>query len=408
MSIEIRVPNLPESVSSATVASWHKKAGERVNREENLVDLETDKVMLEVPATADGVLKEVRLATGATVKAGDILAIMEAGGAAASVGAPPDSSTRGQASGATVAAKAAPTTRAAETPGQGPAVRKLLAEHGLSGEGLTGSGKGGRLTREDVTVQLAKPAAPAAAKAEAPAPRPAAGAREEQRVPMTRIRARIAERLIEAQSTAAMLTTFNEVDLKAVSELRAKYKESFEKAHGVKLGFMSFFVRATIEALRKFPVLNASVDGNDIIYHGYYDIGIAVSSPRGLVVPVLRDVDQLSMAEIEKAIGAYGQKAKDNKLTIEDLTGGTFSITNGGVFGSMLSTPILNPPQSAILGMHGIFERPVAVNGEVAIRPMMYLAMTYDHRIIDGREAVLFLRAIKDALEDPARLLLQL
>jgi 2-oxoglutarate dehydrogenase E2 component (dihydrolipoamide succinyltransferase) len=400
MSIEIRVPNLPESVSSATVASWHKKAGERVNREENLVDLETDKVMLEVPATADGVLKEVRLATGATVKAGDILAIMEAGGAAAAA-AP-----AGAPSGATVAAKAAPT---GNSPGQGPAVRKLLAEHGLTGEGMTGTGKGGRLTPEDITRQVPKQApAAAATKAEMPAPRPAPGSREEQRVPMTRIRARIAERLIEAQSTAAMLTSFNEVDLKAVSGLRAKYKESFEKAHGVKLGFMSFFVKAAIEALKKFPVVNASVDGTDIIYHGYYDIGIAVSSPRGLVVPILRDADQLSMAEIEKAIGAYGQKAKDNKLTIEDLTGGTFSITNGGVFGSMMSTPILNPPQSAILGMHAIFERPMAVNGEVVIRPMMYVAITYDHRIIDGREAVLFLRTIKEGLEDPARLLLQL
>jgi 2-oxoglutarate dehydrogenase E2 component (dihydrolipoamide succinyltransferase) len=396
MSIEIRVPNLPESVSSATVASWHKKAGERVSREENLVDLETDKVMLEVPATMDGVLKEVRLATGATVKAGDVLAIMEAGGAAASAPAPK--------------AEAAPAPKAAAAvPAAGPAVRKMLAEAGVSGEGMTGSGKGGRLTREDVTMQLPKQGAAPAAKAEAPRPRPAvAGAREEQRVPMTRIRARIAERLIEAQNTAAMLTSFNEVDLKAVMDIRARYKDSFEKAHGVKLGFMSFFVKAAIEALKKFPVVNASVDGADIIYHGYYDIGIAVSSPRGLVVPVVRDADQLSMADVEKAIGAYGQKAKDGKLTIEDLTGGTFSITNGGTFGSLMSTPILNPPQSAILGMHAINERPMVVNGEIAIRPMMYVALTYDHRIIDGREAVLFLRTIKEGLEDPARLLLQL
>jgi len=398
MSIEIRVPNLPESVSSATVASWHKKAGERVNREENLVDLETDKVMLEVPATADGVLKEVRLAAGATVKAGDILAIMEAGGAAA---ASPKAE-------AAPAAKAAP----AAAPGQGPAVRKMLAEAGVSGEGMTGSGKGGRLTREDVTMQLPRQgAAPAAAKpaAPAPAPRPAvAGAREEQRVPMTRIRARIAERLIEAQNTAAMLTSFNEVDLKAVMELRTKYKESFEKAHGVKLGFMSFFAKAAVEALKKFPVVNASVDGSDIIYHGYYDIGVAVSTPRGLVVPVVRDCDQLSMADIEKAIVNYGQKARDNKLSIEDMTGGTFTITNGGTFGSLISTPIINPPQSAILGMHAINERPMVVGGEIVIRPMMYIALTYDHRIIDGREAVLFLRTIKEGLEDPARLLLQL
>ncbi len=402
MSIEIRVPNLPESVSSATVASWHKKAGERVSREENLVDLETDKVMLEVPATADGVLKEVRQATGATVKAGDVLAIMEAGAGAAAAPA--------------AKAEAAPAARApAAAPAAGPAVRKMLAEAGVSGEGMTGTGRGGRLTREDVTMQLPKPGtaqapAPAAvAKADAPAPRPAvAGAREEQRVPMTRIRARIAERLIDAQNTAAMLTSFNEVDLKAVMELRTKYKESFEKAHGVKLGFMSFFAKAAVEALKKFPVVNASVDGTDIIYHGYYDIGIAVSTPRGLVVPVVRDADQLSMADIEKSIVAYGQKARDNKLSIEDMTGGTFTITNGGTFGSLISTPIINPPQSAILGMHAINDRPMVVAGEIVIRPMMYIALTYDHRIIDGREAVLFLRTIKEGLEDPARLLLQL
>jgi 2-oxoglutarate dehydrogenase E2 component (dihydrolipoamide succinyltransferase) len=409
MSIEIRVPNLPESVSSATIATWHKKAGDRVSREENLVDLETDKVMLEVPATSDGVLKEVRLASGATVKAGDVLGVLEAGAAAAP--APKTAAAK---------AESAPAAAAAVT-GQGPAVRKMLNELGLSANEVGGgSGKGGRLTKEDVSSHLEKgkpvlskvegPApAPAAARAPVPAVAPrAAGSREEQRVPMTRIRARIAERLIEAQSTAAMLTTFNEVDLKAVSDIRAKYKDSFEKAQGVKLGFMSFFVKASIEALKKFPVVNASVDGTDVIYHGYYDIGIAVSSPRGLVVPILRDADQLSFAEIEKAIGALGARARDNKLTIEDLTGGTFSITNGGIFGSMMSTPILNPPQSAILGMHGITDRPMVVNGEIAIRPMMYLAMTYDHRIIDGREAVLFLRGIKESLEDPARLLLQL
>jgi 2-oxoglutarate dehydrogenase E2 component (dihydrolipoamide succinyltransferase) len=415
MSIEIRVPNLPESVSSATVASWHKKAGERVNREENLVDLETDKVMLEVPATADGVLKEVHVTTGATVKAGDLLAIMEAGAGAALV-ATPSASSSGVAAkaaptgGAVPAAGAAPAGGAA--PAAGPAVRKMLAEHGLTGEGMTGSGKGGRLTKEDVTMQLPRQApAPAAARpapSPTPAPRPASGAREEERVPMTRIRARIAERLIDAQNTAAMLTSFNEVDLKAVMELRAKYKESFEKAHGVKLGFMSFFAKAAVEALKKFPIVNASVDGADIIYHGYYDIGIAVSTPRGLVVPVVRDADQLSMADIEKAIVNYGQKARDNKLAIEDITGGTFTITNGGTFGSLISTPIINPPQSAILGMHAINERPMAVNGEVVIRPMMYVALTYDHRIIDGREAVLFLRTIKEGLEDPARLLLQI
>ena len=400
MSIEIRVPNLPESVSSATVSTWHKKAGDRIGREENLVDLETDKVMLEVPATTDGVLKEIRIAPGATVKAGDILGILEEGAAAA-----PSPTTA-------TAAPAAPAAKPGSAPAQGPAVRKLLAEKGVSADQLgPGSGKGGRLTKEDVAAGGARDSGaaltpvPAGAREEQPA---RGSAREEQRVPMTRIRARIAERLIEAQSTAAMLTTFNEVDLKAISEIRARYKESFEKANGVKLGFMSFFVRSVIEALKKFPLVNASIDGNDIIYHAYYDIGIAVSSPRGLVVPIVRDADRLGFAEIEKAIGAYGQKAKDNKLTIEDLTGGTFSITNGGVFGSMLSTPILNPPQSAILGMHGITDRAVVVNGEITIRPMMYLALTYDHRIIDGREGVLFLRSIKESLEDPSRLLLQL
>ncbi len=396
MAIEIKVPNLPESVSSATVATWHKKAGDSVGREDNLVDLETDKVMLEVPATAGGVLKEIRVQQGATVKAGDILGILEEGASAAAPAKP-------------AAAPAAPAKSAGADDPQGPAVRKLLAELNLSADGIPASGKGGRLTVEDVKAYADKnkPAAKSAPAATAIAARPT-GAREEQRVPMTRIRARIAERLIEAQNTAAMLTTFNEVDLKAVSEIRARYKDSYEKAQGVKLGFMSFFVRATVEALKKYPIVNASVDGQDIVYHGYYDLGIAVSSPRGLVVPVVRDVDQLSFAEIEKAIAAYGQKAKDNKLTIEDLTGGTFSITNGGVFGSMMSTPILNPPQSAILGMHGISERPMVVGGEIVIRPMMYLALTYDHRIIDGREAVLFLRSIKESLEDPARLLIQI
>ncbi|HEX4895860.1 MAG TPA: 2-oxoglutarate dehydrogenase complex dihydrolipoyllysine-residue succinyltransferase [Solimonas sp.] len=401
MAIEIKVPNLPESVSSATIATWHFKAGDAVKREQNLLDLETDKVMLEVPATADGVLKEVRVQAGATVQAGDILGVLEEGAAAPAAKAE--------------AAKPAVATAAAPSGGnedQSPAVRKLLSELGLSASQISGSGKGGRLTVEDVKAHAAKPAASSAAPKAAAAPAPVAprvaGAREEQRVPMTRIRARIAERLLEAKNSTAMLTTFNEVDLKAVSELRGRYKDAFEKAHGVKLGFMSFFVRAAVEALKKYPVLNASVDGSDIIYHGYYDIGVAVSSERGLVVPILRDADQRSMADIEKAIGDFGARAKANKLTMEDLTGGTFSITNGGVFGSMMSTPILNPPQSAILGMHGITERPVVVNGEIVIRPMMYLALSYDHRIIDGKEAVLGLRTIKECLEDPAKLLLQL
>ena len=408
MSIEIKVPNLPESVSEATVATWHIKAGDRVAREQNLVDLETDKVMLEVPSTADGVLVEIRVQAGQTVKAGDIIGIVSEG---AEVVAP--------AAAAAAAAVAAPAAVATSTDddGQGPAVRKLLAELGLSASAITGTGKGGRLTPEDVKAfaanqkaapALAPKAAPAPVAAAAAAPKAVLGARTEQRVPMTRIRARIAERLVEAQATAAMLTTFNEVDLKAVGDIRAKYKEPFEKAHGVKLGFMSFFVRAAVEALKKYPAVNASIDGSDVVYHAYYDIGVAVSTERGLVVPVLRDADALSLGDVEKAIGALGLKARANKLTMEDLTGGTFSITNGGVFGSMMSTPILNPPQAAILGMHGIFDRPIAINGQVVIRPMMYLALTYDHRLIDGREAVLFLKHIKDCLEDPARLLLSL
>ena len=407
MAIEIKVPNLPESVSSATVATWHVKAGDAVSREQNLLDLETDKVMLEVPAIADGVIKEIRLEAGATVQAGDVLGSLEEGAAAA----PAKSEPAKNEAAAPKTASAEPAAMSAED-GQSPAVRKLLSELGLSASQITGTGKGGRLTVEDVKAYAAAPkaAAPAAKPAAAPAPAApkALGAREEQRVPMTRIRARIAERLLEAKNTTAMLTTFNEVDLKAVMDLRAKYKTEFEKAHGVKLGFMSFFVRAAVEALKKYPVLNASVDGGDIVYHGYFDIGIAVSSERGLVVPILRDADQLSLAGVEKAIGDFGARAKANKLTMEDLSGGTFSITNGGIFGSMMSTPILNPPQSAILGMHGITERPVVVDGQIVIRPMMYLALSYDHRIIDGKEAVLGLRTIKECLEDPAKLLLQL
>ncbi|TAM11168.1 MAG: 2-oxoglutarate dehydrogenase complex dihydrolipoyllysine-residue succinyltransferase [Nevskiaceae bacterium] len=418
MSIEIKVPNLPESVSEATVSTWYKKAGDAVKRDENLVDLETDKVVLEVPAPADGVLKEVRFATGATVGAGDVVGIVEEGAtASAPAAAPAVAAATPRPAAATPKPAAVPAPAAAEAgadeeaDGQGPAIRKLLKEMGVSAADVKGTGKGGRLTREDVLAfannqTAGKPTAPAAqAPAAIVVP---AGPREEQRVPMTRIRQRIAERLVEAQATAAMLTTFNEVDLKAVSDLRARYKESFEKTHGVKLGFMSFFVRAAVEALKKFPAVNASIDGTDVIYHGYYDVGIAVSTERGLVVPVLRDADTLSFADIEKGIAALGVKARANKLTMADLTGGTFSITNGGVFGSLMSTPILNPPQGAILGMHGINPRPVVVDGEIVVRPMMYLALTYDHRLIDGRESVLFLRTIKELLEDPARLLLQL
>jgi 2-oxoglutarate dehydrogenase E2 component (dihydrolipoamide succinyltransferase) len=395
MSIEVKVPQLPESVAEATIGVWHKKAGDKVGRDENLVDLETDKVMLEVPAISDGVLTQVLKQEGDIVKSGDIIALLEEGNA---MSVKPK-----QSEPAAGTSKPAPKaeTKPSSAPAPGPAARKLLAEANLATSDVSGSGKDGRVTKGDVLELVNKPttaAVPAAATA---------SGRVEQRVAMTRIRARIAERLKEAQNTAAMLTTFNEVDLHLVGDLRKQYKDVFEKQHGAKLGYMSFFVKASLEALKRYPLVNASIDGNDIVYHGYYDIGIAVSSPRGLVVPILRDADQLGMADIEKKIGEFGQKSRDNKLAIEDLQGGTFSITNGGVFGSMLSTPILNPPQSAILGMHGITDRPMVVNGEIKIRPMMYLALSYDHRIIDGREAVLFLRTIKEVLEDPARLLLQ-
>jgi len=416
MAIEIKVPNLPESVASGTIATWHVKVGDTVKREQNLVDIETDKVVLEVPATADGVVQSISIAVGASVTSGQVLGVIGEGSGAA---AAPKAEAKAEAPAKAAAAPAATATAAADDV-QGPAVRKLLAELGLSAEGIPASGRGGRLTVDDVKAyadkQKAAPAPKAEAKAAPAAAAPAvapAGPREEQRVPMTRIRARIAERLKEAQNTAAMLTTFNEVDLTAVDALRAKYKETFEKAHGVKLGYMSFFTRAAVEALKRFPLVNASIDGNDIVYHNYYDIGIAVSSPRGLVVPIVKDADLLSLAGIEKSIAAFGAKAKDNKLTMEDLTGGTFSITNGGIFGSLVSTPILNTPQSAILGMHGINERliDIEVNADGTVKrvkkaKMMWLALTYDHRIIDGKDAVQFLRTIKECLEDPARLLL--
>lgn len=412
MSIEVKVPQLPESVSEATIGAWHKKAGDKVSRDENLVDLETDKVMLEVPAVSDGVLSQVMKKEGDIVKSGDVIALLEEGNAMSVKPKTPTTDKPAETTETADTAKApAKTEVKAAAPAPGPAARKLMADAKLAPADVSGSGKAGRITKGDVLEHQAKPAAepavPQSAAVPASVPVSATG-RVEQRVAMTRIRMRIAERLKEAQNTAAMLTTFNEIDLHAVGELRKQYKDVFEKQHGAKLGYMSFFVRASIEALKRYPVVNASIDGNDVVYHGYYDIGIAVSGPRGLVVPILRDADQLNMAEVEKKIGEYGQKAKDNKLAIEDLQGGTFSITNGGVFGSMLSTPILNPPQSAILGMHGITERPMVVNGEIKIRPMMYVALSYDHRLIDGREAVLFLRTIKEVLEDPARLLLQI
>lgn len=413
MSIEVKVPNLPESVSEATVADWHKQPGDRVSREENIVDLETDKVMLEVPSVADGTIKEILIEAGATVTAGDVLALIEEGGSGSADNNSESGSSKAKSSDDKPSSDS---DKGEEASGQSPAVRKMLAEHDLKAADIKGSGKGGRLTKSDVEAHLKGSTDQSKGSSESSqsksasndTAKPAGGnsGREEQRVPMTRIRQRIAERLVEAQTTAAMLTTFNEVNLGPLMDSRARYKAAFEKTHGVKLGMMSFFIKASIEALKRYPIVNASVDGNDIIYHGYYDIGIAVSAPRGLVVPILRDADTLSYAGIEKAIVDFGTRAKDNKLSMDDLTGGTFSITNGGVFGSMMSTPILNPPQSAILGMHGITERPVVENGEIVIRPMMYLALTYDHRIIDGRDAVLALRTIKETLEDPARLLL--
>jgi 2-oxoglutarate dehydrogenase E2 component (dihydrolipoamide succinyltransferase) len=417
MSTEVKVPQLPESVADATLVSWHKKKGDRVERDENLVDIETDKVVLEVPSPVSGVLADIQVEDGTTVMGGQVIALIEEGGEAASKEeapakeAAPDKGDRG-------AESAAPTTPAAsereeEDGDEGdagklsPSVRRLVDEHGVDPSKIKGTGRHGRLTKSDVEAFVknrgAKSAAPTGA---APTKVAVSGAREDRRVAMTRMRARIAERMVEAGSTTAMLTSFNEADMSAVVALRKQYKESFEKAHGVKLGFMSFFVKAAVEALKKFPVVNASVEGNDVVYHEYYDVGIAVSVPKGLVVPIVRDADQLGFAEIEQTIGELATRARDGSLTMDDLTGGTFTITNGGVFGSLVSTPILNMPQSAILGMHKIQDRPVAIDGEVVIRPMMYLALTYDHRIIDGKDAVQFLVAVKDAIEDPSRLLL--
>jgi 2-oxoglutarate dehydrogenase E2 component (dihydrolipoamide succinyltransferase) len=429
MRIEVKVPQLPESVTEATLVNWHKKPGEQVKRDENLIDVETDKVVLELPAPGDGVLIEVTREDGATVTSNDVIGVIDtdAKGAqaapvkaaaqpAAQVTAPPPAAT----------AQPPRTAPAAEPAVAMPAARKMMADKGVDAATVTGSGRGGRITKEDVAAAVEAKAAPAAppAKPSAPSTQPptptakpsappvslpsALGSRPEQRVPMSRLRQRVAERLVQSQSTAAILTTFNEVNMQPIIELRNKYKERFEKEHGVKLGFMGFFVKAAVHALKKFPALNASIDGNDIVYHGYFDVGIAVGSPRGLVVPILRDADQMSIADIEKQIGDYGKRANEGKLTVEELTGGTYTISNGGVFGSMLSTPIINPPQSAILGVHATKERAVVENGQIVIRPMNYLAQSYDHRIIDGREAVLSLVSIKEALEDPARLLLDL
>ena len=406
MTMEIRVPQLPESVADATLVAWRKQPGDTVSRDENLADLETDKVVLEVPAPAAGVIKEFKVQPGATVKSGDLLAIFEEGAAAVAPakGAKSAKSAPVREAAAPAAPAAATTSGAAAK--LGPAARRLVEENRVDPAAVAGSGRDGRVSKADVAAHVARAVAPAAAPAAVAGPVAVPGARAEQRVPMTRLRLRIAERLLQAQQNAALLTTFNEIDLTAISEIRARHKDRFEKEHGVKLGFMSFFVKASIEALRKYPVMNAAVDGNDIIYHEYYDIGVAVSTDRGLVVPVLRNAETLGFAQIERQINDYGVRARSGGLALEELQGGTFTITNGGVFGSMLSTPILNAPQSAILGMHKIQDRPMAVGGQVVVRPVMYLAVTYDHRIIDGREAVQFLVSIKDALEDPGRMLI--
>ncbi|WP_433691799.1 2-oxoglutarate dehydrogenase complex dihydrolipoyllysine-residue succinyltransferase [Herbaspirillum seropedicae] len=410
--IEVKVPQLSESVAEATLLQWHKKVGEPVSRDENLIDIETDKVVLELPSPDAGVITQIIKADGATVVAGEVIAILDTD-ASAQV-AP----TEVKAAPAPQATNEPPPVAAPELASKGdvamPAAAKLLADNNLSTSQVTGTGKDGRVTKGDVLGALSAPAAAPAAAAKPALAQVAAPvkagleSRPEQRVPMSRLRARVAERLVQSQSTNAILTTFNEINMQPVIDLRNKYKDKFEKEHGVKLGFMSFFVKAVVHALKKYPIVNASVDGNDIVYHGYFDIGVAVGSPRGLVVPILRDADQMSIADIEKKIGEFGQKAKDGKLSIEELSGGTFTVSNGGTFGSMLSTPIINPPQSAILGIHATKERAVVENGQVVVRPINYFALSYDHRIIDGREAVLSLVAIKEALEDPARLLLDL
>ncbi|MDH4274732.1 MAG: 2-oxoglutarate dehydrogenase complex dihydrolipoyllysine-residue succinyltransferase [Gammaproteobacteria bacterium] len=394
MKLDVKVPVLPESITDATLLQWRKKAGEFVRRDEILIELETDKVVLEITAPADGVLAEIRKPNGTSVLSDEVIAVVDSEAQAGIQNVSPTPVKTP----ATTTAKSAKSA----TPELSPAVRKIAAEHNLNTANIPGTGKGGRITKVDALAELQAPAA----SSNLP-PLSLSGDRPEQRVPMTRLRKRIAERLKEAQNTAASLTTFNEVNMHAVMELRNKYKDKFEKTYNVKLGFMSFFVKAAIEALKRYPIVNASIDNDDIVYHGFFDLGIAVSTSRGLVVPIMRNADTLNMAEIESTIAQFGAKARDGKLSMEELTGGTFTISNGGIFGSLLSTPILNPPQSAILGMHKIQERPVVENGQIVARPMMYVALSYDHRIIDGQEAVLFLAAMKDAIEDPSRLLLQ-
>ena len=403
-SVDILVPDLPESVADATVATWHKKPGDAVRRDEVLVEIETDKVVLEVPASADGILDAVLEEEGTTVTSRQILGRLRERNSTGK-----ETSAKSEEKDSTPAQRQQASLAEQNNDALSPAIRRLLGEHNLEASAINGTGVGGRITREDVEKHLAKaPAAKAEAKAPAAAPAPQAqlGARGEKRVPMTRLRKRVAERLLEAKNSTAMLTTFNEVNMKPIMDLRKQYSDAFEKRHGIRLGFMSFYVKAVVEALKRYPEVNASIDGDDVVYHNYFDVSMAVSTPRGLVTPVLRDVDLLGMADIEKNIKELAVKGRDGKLTVEDLTGGNFTITNGGVFGSLMSTPIINPPQSAILGMHAIKDRPMAVDGKVEILPMMYLALSYDHRLIDGRESVGFLVTIKELLEDPTRLLL--
>ena len=405
-SVDILVPDLPESVADATVATWHKKPGDTVQRDEVLVEIETDKVILEVPASADGVLEAILEDEGATVTSRQALGRLKEGNSGGK-----ESSAKAETNDATPAQRQSASLEEESNDALSPAIRRLIAEHNLDPAAIKGTGVGGRLTREDVEKHLAQKPEAKAAEAKAPAAAstsaaPALAGRSEKRVPMTRLRKRIAERLLEAKNSTAMLTTFNEVNMQPIMNLRKQYGEAFEKRHGVRLGFMSFYLKAVVEALKRFPEVNASIDGEDVVYHNYFDVSIAVSTPRGLVTPVLKDVDALGMADIEKKIKELAVKGRDGKLTVEELTGGNFTITNGGVFGSLMSTPIINPPQSAILGMHAIKDRPMAVNGQVVIQPMMYLALSYDHRLIDGKESVSYLVAIKDLLEDPSRLLL--
>jgi 2-oxoglutarate dehydrogenase E2 component (dihydrolipoamide succinyltransferase) len=422
MQVEVKVPQLSESVSEATLVAWRKKPGEAVKRDENLIDIETDKVVLELPAPADGVILKVLKNDGESVQSGDVIAVLDTEAAASAKPAPKDTASAAVKAGAAATTVAASGAASVPAGTASPSAKKIAAEKGIDTSSVQGTGRDGRVTKSDVSGTGAPAQGATVSPAQAGAASPAqaksdsglrrndmpAGSRAEQRVPMSRLRQRIAERLVQSQSTAAILTTFNEVNMAPVMDLRNRYKDKFEKQYGVKLGFMSFFVKAAVHALRKYPIVNASIDGTDIVYHGYYDVGIAVGSERGLVVPILRNADQMSIAQIEMAIADFGKRAKDGKITLEELTGGTFSISNGGVFGSMLSTPIINPPQSAILGVHATKERAVVENGQIVIRPMNYLALSYDHRIVDGREAVLSLVAIKEALEDPARLVLDI